>query len=272
VAAGAGCTGGHDGTAFTPPAGSDGEYCKTYRAWKVYELDEGEAFDQPNPAALRRYWNAYLISEETMLQQAPPVIRTAVAVKVGFIRTRLTPIMEAYGFDLGRMHSEATPAQQAALFVGPPAEVTRAQAAQYAYEDRACGTQPSPPAAAVEFEASSASGPYCRALAAFDDVLDEIAGSGFDPSVLRKVATGDRFTTALRALEETAPSEIADDVAVDTEWFRTRWSDVVERYGYDLRHIYLDATPEDLAVFNRTHPDVVRQVAREVAYENQICG
>ena len=25
-------------------------------------------FDQPNPAALRRFWNAYLIAEETMLQ------------------------------------------------------------------------------------------------------------------------------------------------------------------------------------------------------------
>ena len=272
LAAGAGCAGGQDGATFRPAIGSDGAYCKTYRAWKVYELDHGEAFDQPNPSALRRYWNAYLVSEETMLQQAPPAIREAVAVKVSFIRTRLTPAMEAYGFDLRRMHREATPAEQAALFVGPPAVVEHAQARQYAYEDSACGTQPSPPAAGVEFEAGASSESYCRALAGFDGVLDVVATSGFDPRVLQNVATGDRFAETLRRLEDAAPAEIAADVQADAEWFRGRWGDVVERYGYDLRRIYLDATPEDLAVFNRTHPDVVDHVAREVAYENQICG
>ena len=46
------CSGSDDGAAFTPVAGSDSAYCATYRAWKVYELDNGGAFDQPTPAAL----------------------------------------------------------------------------------------------------------------------------------------------------------------------------------------------------------------------------
>ena len=267
----AGCSGGADSPALASGAGSDVPYCKTYRAWKVYELENGEAFDQPNPAALRAYWNAYLISEETMLEQAPPEIRTEVEVKVRFIRTSLTPLMEKYGFDLERIHREATTADQAALFHEPPADVQRAQAAQYGYEDETCGTRPSPPAADVVFDAEPSSTGYCAALSEFNHALDEIAFSRFDPKVMRAVVTGDRFTEALGGLERAAPPEIAGDVEVDTEWFRTRWSTVVARYGYDVRRIYLDATPEDLAVFNRTHPDVLEHTSRETAYEEQVC-
>lgn len=267
----AGCSGSDDAAVFTPVAGSDGPYCKTYRAWKAYELENGEGFDQPNPAALRTFWNAYLISEETALQQAPPEIHREVGVKVGFIRTRLTPVMEKYGFDLKRIHREATPDEQAALFHAPPAEVQRAQAAQYGYEDRSCGTQPSPPAADVVFKADASSKSFCAALSEFNGELDKIAASRFDPDVLRTVVTGDRFSELLDGLDHTAPAAIAEDVRADTEWFRTRWSAVVARYGYDLRRIYLDATPEDLAVFNRTHPGVLEHTSRDTAYEEQIC-
>jgi hypothetical protein len=265
------CGGSDDDAAFTPVAGSDSAYCATYRAWKVYELDNGEAFDQPNPAALRRFWNAYLIAEETLLQQAPREIRDEVAIKVGFIRTRLTPLMERYGFDLERTRSEGKAAEQRALFQAPPAEVQKAQGAQYAYEDRTCGTQPSPPAADVVFEADASSKPFCAALSALDSELEKIVASRFDPNVMRTFVTGDRFTEVLDGLDAAAPAEIEVDVEADTDWFRTRWSDVVARYGYDLRRIYLDATPEDLAVFNRTHPDVLEPTSRDTAYEEQVC-
>ena len=272
LAALAGCGGG-GGTeaARTPIAGSHSAYCHTYRAWKVHELDSGEAFDQPNPAALRRFWNAYIISEETLLRQAPPEIHAEVGVKVRFIRTRLTPLMEKYGFDLERMRREGTAAEQEAVFQAPPAEVEHAQTAQYVYEDKACGTQPSPPAADVLFAAGRSSERFCGSLSAFNAELEEIALSRFDPKVMRAVVTGDRFVEILDGLERTAPSEIADDIEADAEWFRTRWSDVVAQYGYDLRRVYLDATPEELAVFNRTHPDVLEHTSRETAYEEQVC-
>jgi hypothetical protein len=88
---------------------------------------------------------------------------------------------------------------------------------------------------------------------------------------MRKLVTGDRFTEVLDSLDEAAPAEISGDVKADTEWFRTRWSDVLAEYGYDIRRVYLDATPEDLAVFNRTHPAVLEHTSRTTAYEEQVC-
>ena len=272
TAVGAGCSsGGGAGQAFTPVAGSDGPYCATYRAWKVYELDHGEAFDQSSPAALRVFWSAYLASEETLLRQAPRQIRAAVEVKVRFVRTRLAPVLEKYGFDLERLRREGAPAERAAVFQGPPPAVQRAQAAQYAFEDRACGTQPAPAAADVVFVSESSSEAYCGALAGFDDALGAIASSRFDPGIMRSVVTGDRFARLLDRLEGEAPPAIAHDVEAEADWYRARWRDVVSTYGYDLRKIYVDATPEDLAVFNRTHPDVVEHASRITAYAEQVC-
>jgi hypothetical protein len=269
----AGCGGDDgDGAAFTPVAGSDSAYCQAYRSWKVYELDGGGAFDQPNPAALRTWWNAYLVAEETMLQEAPSEIRDEVGIKLGHIRTRLTPLLEKHQFDLERVRREGSPAAQAAFFGLPPAEVEKAQEAQYSYADKTRRTAPAPRAADVVFEADAASKPYCRALGAFNAEVDKITASKFDPDVLRTFVTGDRFTEVLDGLDAAAPVEIAEDVLADTEWFRTRWSDVVAKYGYDLRGIYLDATPEDLAVFNRTHPDVLEHASRTTAYEEQVCA
>ena len=267
-----GCSGSEGNEpAFTPIAGSDSAYCRTYRAWKVHELDAGEGFDQPNPAALRRHWNAYLIVEETLVQQAPPEIRDEVEVKVGYIRTRLTPLMEKYDFDLKRARREGAAAEQAALFQWPPPDIQAAQEVAYAYEDRTCGIAASPPAADVAFEVGEASTAFCEALSVFNSGFDKVASSRFDPKVMREFVNGDRFTAALDGLDAAAPVAIAADVEADTDWFRTRWSDVVARYDYDLRRIYLDASPEDLAVFNSTHPAALEHASRNAAYEEQVC-
>lgn len=268
----AGCSGSDGGeTAFVPVAGSDTAYCDAYRAWQVHELDGGEGDDQPNPAALRKYWNEYLIFEETLLHEAPPEIRAQIEIKVSGIRTLITPLLEKYDFDAKRLQREGTAAERA-LFDAPPPEIQNAQDAQHAYEDRTCGTAPSPPAADVVFVANESSKRFCAALAAFNGELGKVASSKFAPEVLRALVTGDRFTEVLDGLDVAAPSEIAADVQADTDWFRGRWRDVVARYGYDLRRIYLDATPEELAVFNRTHPDVVEHASRDIAYEEQICA
>jgi hypothetical protein len=266
----AGCA-GDDVATFTPIAGSDSAYCKTYRAWKVYELDGGGAFDQPNPAALRTWWNAYLVAEETMLREAPSEISDAVGVKVGHIRTAMTPLLEKFDFDLERLRRQGTAAEQATFFGLPTAAVEKAQAAQYAYEDKACGTAPTPPPAHVVFVADESSKRFCAALAAFNGEFERVTSSKFDPDVLRTLVTGDRFTEVLAGLDAAAPAEIAADVEADTEWFRTRWSDVMAEYDYDIGNIYLEATPEDLAVFNRTHPDVLEHTSRDTAYEEQVC-
>jgi hypothetical protein len=268
----AGCSGGEgDQTAFTAGSGSDSAYCRAYRSWKVFELDGGGAFDQPNPAALRTWWNAYLVAEETMLREAPSEIGNAVGVKVGHIRAVLTPVLERYEFDLKRIQRDGTAAEQAAFYGLPPAEVDKAQEAQYAYEDKTCGTAPTPPSADVRFVADASSKPYCRALGAFNAEVEKVSDSRFDPDVMRTFVTGERFANVLDGLDEAAPAEIADDVRADTDWFRRRWSDVVAAYDYDLRSIYLRSTPEDLAIFNRTHPDVLEHTSRVAAYEERIC-
>jgi hypothetical protein len=267
----AGC-GGDDGgdTAFTPVAGNASAYCDAYRAWQVHELDGGEGDDQPNPAALRKYWNEYLIFEETLLHEAPAEIRDVVTVKVRGIRTLITPLMEKYGFDPKRMEREGTPAERA-LFEAPPPHIQKAQEAQHAYEARTCGTEPSPPAAEVVFKANGSSKPFCMALGRFNSELEKVVASRFDPDVMRTLVTGDSFSEVLDGLDAAAPAEIAEDVEADTEWFRGRWSDMMAEYDYDIRGIYLDATPEDLAVFNRTHPDVLEHSSRTTAYEEQVC-
>ena len=105
----------------------------------------------------------------------------------------------------------------------------------------------------------------------FNSEADRIASSRFAPNVMREFVTGDRFTELLDGLNGAAPAEIAADVHADTKWLRTRWNDVVAEYDYDVRGIYLEGTPEDLAVFNRTHPDVLEHASRSAAYEEQVC-
>jgi len=268
LAALAGC-GGSDGdeTAFTPVAGTDSAYCDTFRAWQVHELD-GEGDDQPSPAALERYWHDYLEFNRTSLEQAPLVIRDEWVLSERAVRTVLTPVLEKYGFDFERVAREGTPAEKA--LSQPPPEVQKAQAAIHAYEARVCGVAP-PPAADVAFKADGSSKRYCMALRRFNRELEKIESSRFDPDAMRAFVASDGFTEAVDALAETAPAEIAADQEAANEWWRTRWSAVIAEFDYDIRRIWLDATPEDRAVFTFSHPDVVAHETRLAAYEEQVC-
>ncbi len=264
--------GGNDGddAAFTPVDGTESAYCDTFRAWQVHEL-EGDGDDPAiagNPAAFEKYWNEYLEFNETSLGQAPPVIRAEWAVSERTIRTVLTPVLEKYDFDVQRIATEGTPAEQA--LGQPPLEVQKAQDAIHAYENRVCGIA-SPAAANVVFEADGSSEPYCMAVSTSNSGFETIVSSRFDPDVMRTFVTGDSFSEALEALEEAAPAEIAGDVEAESEWYRTRWSDVLADFDFDYRRILLEGAPEDRAVFNRTHPEVVEHASRVAAYEEQVC-
>jgi hypothetical protein len=270
LAALAGCSGSDDDeTAFTPVAGNESAYCDTYRGWQVHELD-GEGDDQPNPVALRAYWNEFLIFVETSLHQAPPEIRDELVVDVRAIRIGLTPLLEKYDFDVKRIEREGTSAERA-FFGEPPPDVQKAEAAIHAYQNRVCQAG-SPPAADVVFKADGSSKPFCTALSTLNSGFEKVASSRFDPDLLRTFVTGDSFSEALDALDKTAPTEIAADVKAETEWSRTRWSDVIAEFDYDIRRILLDAAPEDRAVFTRFHPDVVEHNSRTTAYEAQVCS
>jgi hypothetical protein len=256
-------------TSFTPVAGTESAYCDAYRAWQVHELDGGEGDDQTNPGAFRRYWNEYVIFEETLLHEAPPEIRGEVTAKVSGIRTLITPLLEKYEFDADRLLREGTAAERA-LFEAPPPEIKKAQDAQHAYEDRVCGVA-SPPAADVVFEHNAMSKDYCAALSKLNGRFEKAELSRFDPDVVRRLFTADGFTDSLDAVEEAAPGRIAADVEAESEWLRTRWSEVFAEFGYDIRRIWVEATPEDRAAFTLSHPDVVEHASRTTAYEEQVC-
>ena len=266
----AGC-GGDDGSgAFTPVAGTESVYCETYRDWQVHELDGGEGVHQRSSAALRRYWNEYVIFEETLLHEAPPEIREAVTVKVSAIRTLMTPLLEKYAFDAERLQREGSDTERS-LFVSPPRHVRKAQEIQHAYEDRVCGVA-SPPAADVVFEPDASSTAYCAALEVLNRRFERAEVSRLDPVVARSAFTEDGFGQSLRAVADTAPRAIAADVEAESEWLRTRWSDVFAAFGYDMRRVWREGTPEDRAVITLSHPDVVGHAARTTAYETQVCG
>ena len=267
--AGAGCGGaGRAEAAFAPVDGTESAYCDTYRAWQVHELDGGTGDDQPNPAAFRGYWKDYLEFNKTSLQQAPAEIRDEWIVSDRAIRTVLTPVLEKYDFDVQRIAKEGTAAEKS---LGEPTrEAQKAQDAIHAYEDRVCGVA-TPPAADVAFKADSSSKAYCTTLGTFIRGFEKVESSRFDPQTMRTVFTADSFTESLDSLEESAPSDIAADQEAVSEWFRTRWSDVIRESDYDIRRIWLEGTPEDRAVFTLSHPDVVEHESRLTAYEEEVC-
>jgi hypothetical protein len=128
------------------------------------------------------------------------------------------------------------------------------------------------PSADVAFKAGASSKAYCAALGRLNSgFFDAGESSGFDPDSVRSIFTDDGFAQALDAVEDTAPNEIAADVAAEAEWFRTRWGDVFAEYGYDIRRVWLDGTAEDRAIFTLSHPDVVEHSSRTTAYEEQVC-
>ena len=129
-----------------------------------------------------------------------------------------------------------------------------------------------PPAADVVFTADESSDAYCTALGTYLSELQKIEASKFDPAVMEAFLTSDGFTEALDALDEAAPADIAEDVEAETEWLRTRWSDVIAEFDYDIRGIWVDGTPEDRAVFALDHPAIVEHTSRTTAYEEQVCA
>lgn len=268
----AGCGSSDDKETAAAAADFDSPYCVTARTWAVHELNGGGdgAYARGGPAALKTWWNEQLAYLKTSLQQAPPAVHGAEAVNERAIRTRLTPLLEKYGFDFKRVEAEAS-ASEKALGGEPPPEVAKAQEARSIYQNRVCGYGGSP-VANVAFTASAASKSYCEAASAQGNGLEQVVSSGFDPEAFRSYVTSDSFLKALDAQDATAPAEIAADVKADTEWVRSRKLKVLENYGYDLRRVLLEGSAEDLAVFTYWDPAIVKQDGRVTAYVEQVCG
>jgi hypothetical protein len=272
----AGCGGGDDSAAALSAeqvASFSSPYCVTARKWAVHELNGGGdgAYAREGPDGFKTWWKEQLAALKLSVAQAPAVIRDAEAVNEKAIRTRLTPLVEKYGFDFERIAAEATPAETA-FADHPPASVANAQQARNEYQNRVCGYGGSPPPARVAFEKSAASKAYCEAAAAQQTGIGTVAEAGVTAAAFRAYATSDQFLDALDAQDATAPPEIADDVKTDNEWVREHKLTLLEKYDYDYRRLVLEGSAEELSAFNYFDPRVEEHDSRVSAYAQQVCG
>ena len=95
---------------------------------------------------------------------------------------------------------------------------------------------------------------------------------GANRDAVRAFLTSDAYKAGLDATAANAPAEIKADVIADVEWQRKQQVEVLEKFGYDVRRLLLDGTPEDRAIFQRSDPAIAGHYARTVAYEEQVCG
>jgi len=125
------------------------------------------------------------------------------------IRTRLTPVLEKYGFDAQRVETEGS-ASERIFSTEPPPEVAQAQETRNLYQDRVCGYGGPPRAADVTFAASPAAQPYCEAVAAQRNGQQ---AAGLDPAAVQSYVTSDTRSENLDTQDATAPAEIVADVS-----------------------------------------------------------
>jgi hypothetical protein len=279
---GAGC--GSDGPSATPAPASttttapavdpvDSEYCQTARAWLVHEFDGEGADFADDPAAFEKYWGEWITFIETATEQAPAEIRDDWPLAYPDVLA-LTPVLEKYDYDLARAQAEGTPEELAigAKVQGDPApEQQQAIAAVKEYEGRVCQTS-EPPAADVSFAGATKNRAYCDNVEAGNEAVGEIVESKWSVDAVRAFVTGEEFQDGLDAAAANAPAEIEDDVLADVDWQRNEQADTFAKYGYDVRKIFLDGSPEDRAVVQRSDPAIAEHYARTIAYEEQVCG
>jgi hypothetical protein len=262
----------------TPPAAkadpNDSEYCKTARAWMVHELDgDGDSFAS-DPVAFEKYWGEYMDFVATATRQAPAEIRDDWPIGHDFMVKHFTPLLEKYDFDVARAKAEGSAAEIAVgkrIEEPTPAE-QRAQDAILEYEGSVCQTS-QPPAADVSFAGVTANQAYCEAAQAADELLGEtVIADKFSIDGVRTFVTSDDFATLAGTAKQNAPAEIEADVVADVDWQLNQQVEVIEKYGYDIRKLFLEGSAADRAIFHRSDPAIADHYAKVAAYEEQVCG
>jgi hypothetical protein len=260
-----------------PAAGADpvdSEYCQTARKWMVHELNGDGSTFASNPVALRKYWGEWLEYTSTATRQAPAEIRDDWPVAYDFMVSQFTPLLEKYDFDIARMKAEGTAAEIAVgerVDQNPTPEEQRAQDAVRAYEGRVCQTA-QPEAADVSFAGVAANKAYCDAMKAANDLAEQVAAKQWSIDAVRAFVTSDELATLANEAKQNAPAEIEADVVADADWQMNQQADVIAKFGYDARKLFLEGSTADRAIFQRSDPAIAEHYARTVAYEEQVCG
>jgi len=251
----------------------DSQFCQTARKWQVHELNgDGDRFAD-DPVAFKQYWTDYVDFIATETRQSPPELRDKWPTEYAGVK-QFTPILAKYNYDIARIKAEGTPAELVVggrFDEGPTPTQQAAQDAVHKYEGRVCQTA-QPPAADVSFKGVKPNQAYCAAVAAGDEAAGAVNAEKWSIDAVRGFVTGKAFAANLDTFAATAPLEIKADVLADVDWQRNQQVDVLEKFGYDVRKLFLDGSVEDRAIFQRSDPAIADHYARTAAYEEQLCG
>jgi len=253
---------------------TDSEYCKTARKWMVHGFNgDGSSFAS-DPVELRKYWGEWMDFIATATRQAPAEIRDDWPVAYDFMVKQFTPVLEKYDFDIARLKAEGSAAEIAVgerIDQDPTPDEQRAQDAVHAYEGRVCQTA-QPEAADVSFAGVKANKGYCDAVKAANELAEQVAAKQWSIDAVRTFVTSDELATLANEAKQNAPAEITADVVADVDWQLNQQADVIEKFGYDARKLFLEGSAADRAIFQRSDPAIAEHYARTVAYEEQVCG
>jgi hypothetical protein len=261
-------------TVAAPKDPNGSAFCQTARRWMVHEFNgEGEAF-AADPVAFKKYWTEYAAFLAASERQAPAEISANFPVGYEVVQ-QFTPILAKYDYNIERIKAEGTPAELAVgqrMDAGPNPKEQAAQDAVLAYEGRVCQTA-QPPAADVTFTNATPNKAYCEAARAADEAVGKhIIAKKWSVDAVRTFVTSDDYTTMYDNVRANAPAEIKADVEADADWSTNQQVDVLEKYGYDARKLFLDGTAADRAILQKSAPAIAGHYARAVAYEEQVCG
>jgi hypothetical protein len=265
---------GPSSTTAAKPDPNDSAYCKTARQWLVHEFNgTGDAFAD-DPAAFGAYMREYLAFLVTADGQAPAEIRDDWTAGYNFLITKLKPLFDKYDYDIERIKAEGTPAELAIgqrADAGPNEAEDAGQSAVHAYENTVCDTG-QPEAADVSFAGAKPNQAYCGAVHEADTLTESVATKKWSVDAVRALVTGDKYAALNDKVKEIAPAEIKADVIADSDWSTTQQVDVLEKYGYDVRKLFIEGTRADRQAFQKSDPAIADHFARTLAYEEQLCG
>ena len=83
------------------------------------------------------------------------------------------------------------------------------------------------------------------------------------PVAMRKLVTGSQVRALMAAMEDAAPDQLKADVVTMDDFTRDKSFPVLRRYGYNVRHLILDGTAADRAIFQSTDSGPARKTAPE---------
>ena len=258
----------------TPKAGAssdftgdpNGAYCRAALQWAIVEMTPRDG----SPPVEKKYWEDYAAFLKHGDDVAPADIKSDFHVYAKNGINNVLPLLRKYGFDQKRFESTATAAEKKIVESNPPA-VDEAFNRVLAYEWQVCGNGTPDSAKNVKFTGQKDS-PYCNSQRESVAAFQKIGDSGFTVEAVKAFFTGATFTNAVAKAESIAPEAIRSDVAANVKWIRTKQVPVLMKYGYDVKRIKLEGSPDDRFALDTSAVEIRNVERRLNAYDQQVCG